>query len=131
METTTSLQRWAEEGIDFRGGASHCTVQEPERGTMLLLTTTLCPISAEFLRGETRLELSYLCSIWCWTTAVSMPLRRQSNLRHAAWKAAVLPLNDARDGAEMSGGGAGRQGCGGWGVTHKPNSQLRTGRQGL
>ena len=30
----------------------------------------------------------------------------------SAWKAAVLPLNDARDGAEMSGGGAGRQGGG-------------------
>ena len=47
----------------------------------------------------------------------------------------MLPLNDARDGAEMSGGGAGRQGCGvdpaevadedGYGVEHgwEPNSQ--------
>jgi hypothetical protein len=33
---------------------------------MLLLTTTLCPISAEFLRGEPFIELPYLCSIWCW-----------------------------------------------------------------
>jgi hypothetical protein len=29
--------------------------------------------------------------------------------RQAAWEAAVLPLNYARDGAEMTGAGAGRQ----------------------
>jgi len=34
-------------------------------------------------------------------------------LGHAAWEAAVLPLNYARDGVKISGGGAGRQEGGG------------------
>ena len=39
-------------------------------------------------------------------------LRWESNPRHAAWEAAVLPLNDARDGEEVSGADEGRQGGG-------------------
>lgn len=31
-------------------------------------------------------------------------MRWELNPRHAAWEATVLPLNDARDGREMTGG---------------------------
>ena len=44
---------------------------------------------------------------------VSVVSRWESNPRHAAWEAVVLPLNHARNGWEISGGRAGRQGCGG------------------
>jgi hypothetical protein len=45
-----------------------------------------------------------------WAPPEPVALRQQSNPRHAAWEAAVLPLNYARDSAEISGAGAGRQG---------------------
>ena len=47
-----------------------------------------------------------------WVPPESVALRWESNPRHAAWEAAVLPLNYARDGSEIGGGRAGRQGGG-------------------
>ena len=56
----------------------------------------------EKYRGSTsRLAISAKCWSGRW----------ESNPRHAAWEAAVLPLNYARDGDQIRGGKAGRQGA--------------------
>ena len=65
-------------------------------------------IVLEGLRGE--YSIAELCRREGIAESLSWSGRWESNPRHAAWEAAVLPLNYARDGFEISGAGHWRQG---------------------